>query len=159
MRHMILSVLACTLATSCGPNAAAFQPDTIIAMERAALDRWGHGDPGGYLEIYAPEVTYFDPFTEKRVDSLEAMQKYLAPFKGKVKVDRFDMMDPKVQHHGDAAVLSFNLVSYGKTSGGGETALARWNASKVYSRIDGQWKIVHEHWSFIKPEIKQPSKE
>jgi len=21
----------------------------------------GRGDPGGYLEIYAPEVTYFDP--------------------------------------------------------------------------------------------------
>lgn len=27
---------------------------TIIALERAALDRWGKGDPSGYLEISAP---------------------------------------------------------------------------------------------------------
>ena len=27
---------------------------TIIAMERSALDRWGGGDPSGFLEISAP---------------------------------------------------------------------------------------------------------
>jgi hypothetical protein len=31
--------------------------NAIIAMERAALDRWGVGDPHGYLEIMAPEVS------------------------------------------------------------------------------------------------------
>ena len=40
----------------------------IIALERAALDRWGAGDPSGYLEISAPDVTYFDPFLERRLD-------------------------------------------------------------------------------------------
>ena len=34
----------------------------IIAMEKAALDRWGQGDPSGFLEICAPDVVYFDPF-------------------------------------------------------------------------------------------------
>jgi hypothetical protein len=29
----------------------------IVALELGALDRWGHGDPQGYLEIMAPEVT------------------------------------------------------------------------------------------------------
>ena len=29
--------------------------DTIIRLERAALDRWGKGDPGGYLEIMATD--------------------------------------------------------------------------------------------------------
>lgn len=32
----------------------------IIGMERAALDRWGNGDPGGFLEISAEDVSYFD---------------------------------------------------------------------------------------------------
>lgn len=42
-------------------GAADFKPETIIALERAALDRWGKGDPKGFLETYAPDVTYFDP--------------------------------------------------------------------------------------------------
>ena len=28
----------------------------IVALERGALDRWGNGDPQGYLEIMAPVV-------------------------------------------------------------------------------------------------------
>ncbi len=35
--------------------------EEIIALERAALDRWITGDPQGYLDLYAPAVTYFDP--------------------------------------------------------------------------------------------------
>jgi ketosteroid isomerase-like protein len=33
----------------------------IIEMEKAALDRWGKGDPSGFLEICSPDVVYFDP--------------------------------------------------------------------------------------------------
>ena len=47
----------------------AFDPADIVAMERAALDRWGAGDPQGYLEIMAPGVTYFDPVQPRRVVS------------------------------------------------------------------------------------------
>ncbi len=36
----------------------------LIDLETAALHRWGHGDPDGFLEISAPDVTYFDPFIE-----------------------------------------------------------------------------------------------
>jgi len=34
----------------------------IIAMEKAALKRWGRGVPDGFLEICAPDVVYFDPY-------------------------------------------------------------------------------------------------
>src|SRR5215470_9992592 len=41
--------------------------EEIITMERAALDRWITGDPDGYLNLYASEITYFDPMREARV--------------------------------------------------------------------------------------------
>jgi hypothetical protein len=44
-------------ASACQRAEAAFEADAIIAMERAALDRWGKGDPQGYVEIMAPDVT------------------------------------------------------------------------------------------------------
>ena len=40
---------------------------TIIGMERAALERWGRGDPSGFLEISADDVVYFDPFQPRRL--------------------------------------------------------------------------------------------
>ena len=67
--------------------AADFKPETIIALERAALDRWGKGDPQGFLETYADDITYFDPGSEKRVDGLVAMKELLIPRTGKIKID------------------------------------------------------------------------
>ena len=158
MRRVIVraAFLSTILATvSCQQVTVETNPAEIIAMERAALDRWGKGDPQGYLDIMANEVTYFDPMQEKRVDGRDAMLKMLAPITGKVKVGRFDMIDPKVQRHGDAGLLTFNLVSYVTQPDGKERAVARWNSTEVYGRIDGQWRIVHSHWSYIKPELKQ----
>jgi ketosteroid isomerase-like protein len=57
------------------------------------------------------------------------------------------MIDPKVQRHGDVALLTFNLVNYGKLPDAPERVLARWNSTEVYSRIGGTWKIIHSHWS------------
>src|SRR6266542_2618131 len=86
---------------------------TIIAMERAALDRWGKGDPQGFFEIMASDQTYFDPMTEKRIDGQAGLKQYIAPFTGKIKIERVEMIDPKVQQSGDIAVLTFNLIDYG----------------------------------------------
>jgi hypothetical protein len=44
--------------------------EELAAVERAALNRWITFDPQGYLDLSAPEVTYFDPFTERRADGL-----------------------------------------------------------------------------------------
>ena len=133
--------------------------NAIITMERAALDRWGAGDPRGYLEIMAPEVTYFDPVQERRVDGLPAMTALLVSWTGKIKVDRYDMVSPIVHQHGTAAILTFNLVSYRRRTDGTEHAIAHWNSTEVYARVDGGWRIVHSHWSFVKPDLKQPTSE
>jgi ketosteroid isomerase-like protein len=129
--------------------------NTVIAMERAALDRWGAGDPRGYLEIMAPEVTYFDPFQEQRVDGLRAITDLLESFTGKIKVDRYDMVSPIVQQHGGAALLTFNLVSYERRADGSDHAVAHWNSTEVYARVDAGWRIIHSHWSWVTPELKQ----
>jgi ketosteroid isomerase-like protein len=131
----------------------------LVALERSALDRWIHLDPQGYFDLQAPEVTYFDPFTERRVDGQDALQVRLAPVKN-LKLPftdpRYEMISPKVQRHGDMALLTFNLVNYGKLPDGPERVLSRWNSTEVYRRIGGTWRIIHSHWSLIQPEVKQP---
>jgi hypothetical protein len=44
---------------------------TIIALEKAALEKWNQGDPSGYLDLSAEDVTYFDPSLEQRMDGLK----------------------------------------------------------------------------------------
>lgn len=130
----------------------------IIAMERAALDRWIKLDPDGYLDAYAPDVTYFDPTTDTRVNGQQAMRARLAPMKN-VKSPftnvRYELIEPRVQRHGDVAILTFNAFNYGTIADRPEAPLSRWNATEVYSRVDGQWRIIHSHWSYVKPELKQ----
>ena len=55
-----------------------------------------------------------------------------------------------------SAVLSFNLTSHTRNPDGTPRTV-RWNSTEVYRRIAGKWKIVHNHWSFTRPELKQPA--
>lgn len=133
--------------------------EEVIALERSALDRWITGNPQGYLDLYAPDVTYFDPFRDKRVDGLQAIRTLVAPpkdFKLPFTDPRYEMIDPKTERYGDLVLLTFNLVNYGKLPGQSETVLARWNATEVYARVGGNWRILHSHWSLVKPDVKPP---
>lgn len=122
----------------------------IVALERAALDRWGKGDPWGFTEISADEVTYFDTGTERRIDGLAALKQLYTPREGKIKIECYDVINPKVQVHGSTAVLTFNLIDHVPTPEG-STKEVHWNSTEVYSNIEGEWKIIHTHWSHTKP--------
>src|SRR5207248_1881095 len=89
---------------------------------------------------------YFDPTRERRVDGLAAMKAFLVPLTGKISVDHYEMLNPRVQLYGDAAILTYNLVSYPKSTD--RPAPIRWNSTAVYANRSGKWKIVHSHWSF-----------
>jgi uncharacterized protein (TIGR02246 family) len=151
----ILILTASTIAASGSTEAIQSDRDSdVIATERAALERWAKGDPGGFLGIYANDVTYFDPAHEQRMDGLPAMTAFLTPLKGKFSIDRFEMLNPKVQGHGDVAVLTYQIVNYRKQPDGTERATTRWNSTAVFQRISGQWRTIHSHFSYTKPELK-----
>ncbi len=121
----------------------------IIELERTALLRWIQGDPTGFLEISAPDVVYFDPFLEKRLDGHEELTKLYMSLKGQVCANQFEMLDPVVQSTNQMAVLTFNF-----NSGTGEK-VQRWNCTEVYRlEADRKWKIIQTHWSLTKPELK-----
>jgi hypothetical protein len=117
----------------------------IIALEKEALGRWGKGDPSGFLEISAEDVCYFDPFIEMRVDGKKQLSVLYEEIRGKIQIDRFELLNPKVQLLDNAVVLTFNYVSYT-----GELQ-NRWNCTEVYKMIDNKWQIIQTHWSFTKP--------
>ena len=115
----------------------------IIALERAALERWGKGDPSGFLELSAEDVVYFDPFLERRLDGHAQLTQHYEAIRGKVQIARYELLNPVVQVIGDAAVLTFNYVSWG----GNENEF-RWNCTEVFRKDPQGWRLVQTHWSF-----------
>ena len=117
----------------------------IIALETAGLEKWNNGNPSGYLELYTPDFTYFDPFLEKRLDGFDKIEALYEEMRGKVRVDKYEIIEPVVQATDEMAVLTYNLISYT------EEGVYKWNCTEVYKLVANEWKIIHNHWSLIKP--------
>jgi ketosteroid isomerase-like protein len=122
--------------------------DQVLILERAALDRWGKGDPAGFLELYADDITYFDPATRARIDGHQAMVDYYRPFVGLIRIARYEMLNPQVVVDGNMALLTYNLVNYIRDAHGIESVGSRWNSTTVFQRHGDAWKSLHSHWSF-----------
>ena len=122
-------------------------PEHIVLLERDALDRWAKGDPAGFLELYAADISYFDPVVGSRIDGHEAMEKYYRPWIGKIQIVRYEMLSPQVVIDGNMALLTYNLVNY-ILADGVESVGSRWNSTVVYQHRGGRWKAIHSHWSF-----------
>jgi ketosteroid isomerase-like protein len=124
----------------------------IIVKERQILDEWGKGRTMVFPENSEAEITYFDPSLEKRIDGINQFTELLKPIENKFTIDRYEMINPKVQVHGEIAVLSYNLVNYSKNSEGVEKKFS-WNCTEVYKKRKEDWKIIHSHWSFTQPKL------
>lgn len=129
--------------------------DQIVNLERAALDRWGNGDPGGFLELYGADISYFDPQTASRIDGHDAMVEYYRPWTDKIFIARYEMLNPRVVVDGTMALLTYNLVNYVRDENAGESVGSSWNSTVVYQQHDGAWRTIHSHWSFTRHEAFQ----
>jgi ketosteroid isomerase-like protein len=122
--------------------------EKIIEIETTALNAWHNGNPSPYLELYSKDFTYFDPALEIRLDGLDRIRELYESMRGKIKMDKFEMINPVVQLTGAMAVLTYNLHSYS-----GESVWKE-NCTEVYRlEEENKWKIIHSHWSLTKPSV------
>ncbi len=116
---------------------------TIITLERAVLDRWSKGDPHGFVENAAADVTWFDHTTKSRVDGRAALEGHVQQFVDQIDVPHYEMPNVQVRVYGNAAVLTCNWQTFSED---GEMT-SQWNATEVYRRDDDRWQYVHVHWA------------
>lgn len=117
---------------------------TIIAMERAALDQSDRLDPDGFLKLSDPDVVYIDPSLERPIVGLDNLRAYYKSFGNSGSPAAGEMLNVRTKVADDTVVLTFN---YQRKDGAG----ARWNATEIYHRTKDGWRIIHTHWSYIKP--------
>jgi len=129
--------------------------EQIIGLERAALDKWFSGDTSGYERLWSERsFTYFDGVVSERVEDHATIAEFLKTIEGKLFADSYDFRSPRVQFGRDMAVLTYQLFA--------ETTLIdmAYNCIEVYQReADGEWRVIHSTWSFIRPMEKKSGDE
>ena len=110
----------------------------------AVLDRWDNGDPMGFIDVSAEDVTYFGPEKPRRIDGRERFRQLLAPIVGHIHNPPRRMVEPMVRIRGDIALVTFVAV-YDQLSSGG-----KWNVTEVYRHEGADWKLIHSHWAEAK---------
>jgi uncharacterized protein (TIGR02246 family) len=147
IRSAILSaLLALVILGGCDSNKSIQNAEQeIIALERSALDKWAQSNTGGYIDLCADDVTWFDfqPGAQPRIDGIEAVRNYMAPIAGQIPLHTYEIVNPKVQVYGNTAILTFHW----KASMSDGKPLDEWKTTSVYNRKDGKWRQVHAHWS------------
>jgi ketosteroid isomerase-like protein len=127
---------------------------TIIALERTALDGSDRGDVARFLQLSAPGIVYMDPGLEQPIVGIADLTAYYRKvFKPEAEPTvAGEMLHSQVQVMGDTAVLTFNYIV--KKLRGGDV-VRRWNATEVYNKSGGTWRIVNTHWSFTQPKLAE----
>lgn len=127
--------------------------EKLLNLEKGAMERWRNGDPWGWAEISAPDVTYIDPGLTQPIVGLSAYKTYLKQLEKKVFYQKSEFIDPQVVVVGDAALLTYNYRSTATAGDPPHTTQTLWNTTEVYFRRGGEFKIVHTHWSFVNHQL------
>ena len=154
LKKLFSLIVILLLLVGCARKNYKLVEQLILAKEKMLLDEWGKGNTMIFPQNNATEITYFDPSLEKRINGIKEFTDLLKPIENKFTIEKYEMLNPKVQVHGEVAVLSYNLVDYSKNPEGVEQKHL-WNSTEVYKKINNDWKIIHSHWSFTKPGLKK----
>ena len=118
----------------------------VLAITQAMLGAMYTGDPAVHRAHSTEDMSAFEWYIAPyRVDGLSFHLELIAAG-GNGTAGRLDMLTPRVQVHGDAAIVCYTLL---KTTlmEGRPAEFARVNESRVFVREGGVWKMAHLHKS------------
>lgn len=123
--------------------------DLILTLETNAMEHWRRGDPMQWAKISREDVIYIDPYQTQPVVGLENYTRFLLALTGQIHYEVSEFIDPKVVEMENVALLSYNYRSLRVPGSQIPANENLWNTTEVYFHENGEWKIVHSHWSYV----------
>jgi len=105
------------------------------------------GDAHTYAELSTPDLSCYEDVCAYRIDGLEFHIALIQQMAGNaaMRPARFDMLTPRVQVYGDTGIVTYTrLMTYDED---GRPRWTTFNETRVFVRLDGQWKMAHFHRS------------
>ncbi len=124
---------------------------TLIDFEQQIQWRWSCGDPNGYMDTLAEDVTYVDPLANQMLHGREAVRAHfmrIMPAGTKTDVVRqeYHKETARVLSE-DEVLLVFNFTTYKNDDKGEEELFLSWNMSLIFRKADDKWWLTHGHLS------------
>ena len=94
------------------------------------------------------DYTEFNPTYSTRIDGKKmnvTLSEALSTNSGTILAS--EMLNPKVQVYGNTAILSYNYAGVNKTKDG-KINNVKAKSTRVYSKVNGEWKLVHANFAF-----------
>jgi ketosteroid isomerase-like protein len=139
--------MVCVVLLGLPALAAADTADEVIEL---TYQQWAAeiaGDMEASAEILADGYTEFNPNFPTRIDGKATNMKMVeAMAEGGGSMLVGEMANARVQVYGDVAILTYNFLGVGQNEDG-ETAPTAAKSTRVYARIDGDWKLVHANFA------------
>ena len=119
--------------------------EEVLAITRQMLDAMYTSDPEVHRRHCTEDMSSFEWYIAPyRIDGLE-FHLDLIRAGGNGTPTRLDLLTPRVQVHGDTAIVNYTLLK--TMAGDGQAAFTRINETRVFVRQEGVWKMAHLHKS------------
>jgi ketosteroid isomerase-like protein len=117
----------------------------VLAVVREWNAAFARNDVEHYFSFVHPEITVLTPGNPYRVEGLEQdREEFLHGVEtGRSRVTFFQMLLPRVQVHGQSAVVTY----FWRGSLGADSALLTFKETDVFVREPDGWKLLHVHLS------------
>ncbi|MDG4969517.1 nuclear transport factor 2 family protein [Lactococcus lactis] len=123
----------------------------LIQIEIDALNRFYKGDTSGYRNLWSKEnFSYYDANTSERIDTYEEIYDFLMNrVEGKVNVESYEFLSPRVQFGKDMAVLTYHLPYDDKPNS------LHYNVIEIFQKTKkDKWEVIHSTWTPLDPSKK-----
>lgn len=145
---MLISILILPTISYSQANTNQQVADEIMGIVKA---QWAAqaADPGNVAEIFkniTDDYTEFNGDYSTRIDGKNVVMSLAEP-SGKAPGRRVaaEMLNPKVQVYGDAAILTYNFAGINKNKDG-ELKPFKAKSTRVFVKQNGKWKMVHANF-------------
>lgn len=117
----------------------------LIDLEERQAEAFNSGKVNKLLDFFYPDIVGFSSTKYERISGLDAMQATFDFYLHEADKMEYHLSEPTVQAFGDTAITTFYWTVNLTQNGHSQEIKGR--GSHVYAKMDGEWKIVHEHFS------------
>jgi ketosteroid isomerase-like protein len=117
----------------------------LLRLEEEQAAAFNRRDVAAALASFSPEIVGFSSTRHERVSGLQALRETFEYYLRQAERIEYQISEPLVQAFGETAIVSFYWTV--TLSNGIHRREVHGRGTHVFHRMNGQWRIVHEHFS------------
>jgi ketosteroid isomerase-like protein len=117
----------------------------ILDIEKQQADAFNHRDVTKALAFFDKDIVCFSSTRHERLAGQTALRRTFEYYLKEAENVHYRITEPRVQVYGDTAIASFYWTVTLAT--GSKRRKIEGRGSHVFVNRNGQWTIVHEHFS------------